>query len=96
MENKIIEKYNRPIFFYGLSLFIPWILWFVAAYISHLPQKNGLLDFVQGGLAMLGLLAPMFVAAYLFLSDKNLYNDLKKDLSAQKGIVRFIPYWRLL
>lgn len=65
MENKIIERYNRPIFFYSLSLLIPWTLWFITAYISHLPGKSNLLTLLQGALAMLFLLAPVFVAAYL-------------------------------
>ncbi len=85
MENKIIEKYNRPVFFYGLSLLIPWILWFTAAYISHMRERSSLLLFVQAGLSILGLLAPVFVAAYLFLSDKELYNDLKNRMFSQKG-----------
>lgn len=85
MEKLIIEKYNRPVFFYGLSLLIPWVLWFTVAYISHLPEQNSVLIFLQGLLAILGLLAPTFVAAYLFLSDKELLNDLKKRFIRQKG-----------
>jgi membrane protease YdiL (CAAX protease family) len=93
MENKIIEKYNRPVFFYGLSLLIPWIFWFAAAYISHMPEKNNLLIFAQGALAILGLLAPVFVAAYLFFSDEDLYNDLKNRIYSPKG---FSPLYTIL
>ena len=93
MENKIIEKYNKPVFFYGLSLLIPWVLWFTVAYISHFQEQNSFLIFSQGLLAILGLLAPMFVAAYLFLSDKELFNDLKKRFICQKG---FNPIYTLL
>ena len=93
MENNIIEKYNRPVFFYGLSLLIPWVLWFTVAYISHLQEQNRFLIFLQGVLAILGLLAPMFVAAYLFLSDKELFNDLKQRFIRQKG---FNPIYTLL
>jgi len=93
MKNKIIEKYNRPIFFYGLSLLIPWCLWFTVAYISHLPKQNSFLIFIQALLAILGLLAPTFVAAYLFLSDKELFNDLKKRFISQKG---FNPIYTFL
>jgi len=93
MKNKIIEKYNRPIFFYGLSLLIPWCLWFTVAYISHLPKQNSYLIFIQALLAILGLLAPTFVAAYLFLSDKELFNDLKKRFISQKG---FNPIYTFL
>jgi len=93
MDSKIIEKYNRPIFFYGLSLLIPWILWFAAAYISHMPEKNKLLMLGQGALAILGLLAPVAVAAYFFLSDQNLYNDLKTRFVNQKS---FSPIYTVL
>jgi len=93
MENKIIAKYNRPVFFYGLSLLIPWILWFTVAYISHLPGQSSFLIFIQALLAILGLLAPTFVASYLFLSDKELFNDLKKRFIRQKG---FSPIYTIL
>jgi membrane protease YdiL (CAAX protease family) len=93
MENKIIKKYNRPIFFFGLSLLIPWVLWFTVAYISHLPEQSSLLTIIQALLAILGLLAPTFVAAYLFLSDKELLNDLKKRFISQKG---FNPIYTFL
>ncbi len=92
METKIIEKYNRPVFFYGLSLLIPWVFWFAAAYISHMTERNSLLIFAQAGLSILGLLAPVFVAAYLFLLDKELCSDLKKRILSQKG---FSPIYTL-
>lgn len=93
MKNQIINKYNRPIFFYGLSLLIPWVLWFTVAYISHLPEQSSSLIFIQALLAILGLLAPTFVAAYLFLSDKELLNDLKKRFISHKG---FSPIYTVL
>ncbi|MGI6369534.1 MAG: CPBP family intramembrane glutamic endopeptidase [Candidatus Kapaibacterium sp.] len=88
-----MKKYNRPIFFFGLSLLIPWVLWFTVAYISHLPEQSSLLTIIQALLAILGLLAPTFVAAYLFLSDKELLNDLKKRFISQKG---FNPIYTFL
>jgi len=93
MDKKIIEKYNRPIFFYGLSLVFPWILWFGAAYISHMQQSNKYLVFAQGTLSILGLFAPVFVAMYLFLSKRELYYDLKKRIFKQKG---FSPIYTAL
>lgn len=93
MNTNIIEKYNKPIFFYGLSLVIPWILWFVAAYISHLIEINQYLTFIQGVLGILGLVAPFFVALYLFASDRELYKDFKKRICTQKG---FSPVYSAL
>lgn len=74
-------------------MLIPWILWFTVAYISHLPGQSSFLIFIQALLAILGLLAPTFVAAYLFLSDKELFNDLKKRFIRQKG---FSPIYTIL
>ena len=81
----MIEKYNKPIFFYGFSLVIPWVLWFAAAYISHLPAGNHYLAITQGILGILGLVAPVFVAAYLFLSNRELFTDLKQRFFRMKG-----------
>lgn len=81
----MITKYNKPIFFYGLSLLFPWIFWFAAAYISHLPNNSNELIAVQGMLGILGLISPVFVAAYLFLSDKELGVDLKSRVFRTKG-----------
>ncbi|MCG6191135.1 CPBP family intramembrane glutamic endopeptidase [Maribellus maritimus] len=85
MKIKMIEKYNKPILFYGLSLFIPWVLWFAAAYISRLAVSNRYLAIMQGILGILGLVAPVFVAAYLFLSDRELLSDLKTRIFRMKG-----------
>lgn len=90
---KMIEKYNRPFLFYGLSLIIPWILWFSAAYISHLPNTSPFLISMQGALGILGLVAPVFVAAYLFFSNKDLLFDLKQRFLKQKG---FNPTYTIL
>lgn len=93
MKNQIIKKYNRPVFFFGLSLLIPWVLWFSVAYLSNLLEQSSSLIFIQALLAILGLLAPTFVAAYLFLSDKELFSDLKKRFIRHKG---FSPIYILL
>jgi hypothetical protein len=65
MKNQIIKKYNRPVFFFGLSLLIPWVLWFSVAYLSNLLEQSSSLIFIQALLAILGLLAPTFVAVLL-------------------------------
>lgn len=80
MNSKIVEKYNRPIFFYGLSLIIPWALWFIVAYFSQMKDQNQLIIFLMPLLGILGLVSPVFVAGYLFLIDKNLMEDLKNRI----------------
>ncbi len=73
----MLEKYNKPIFFYSFSLVIPWIFWFLAAYISHLPTSgNSIEKFSQGFFGILGLIFPMLIASYLFFRNKTLKKDL--------------------
>lgn len=75
----ILDKYNKPIFFYGLSLIIPWVLWFIVAYFSHL-ENQGPIVFLIPSLGILGLISPVIVAGYLFLSDRELMEDLKSRI----------------
>lgn len=81
----MLEKYNKPFFFYGFSLLIPWSLWFTAGYISNLPYTSTKLLVLQGTLGLLGLVSPVFVAAYLFLRNKDLFSDLKNRSFSLKG-----------
>lgn len=76
-EQSVLQKYNRTLFFYTLSLVIPWICWGIAAYFSRLPGQNKPVLIFQAVLSMTGLIAPIAVAAYLFLQDKSLLKDVK-------------------
>ncbi len=89
----MLEKYNRPFFFYGLSLIIPWVLWFIVAYFSHLENQSAISYTFQSILGLAGLIAPVIVAAYLFLSDKELMRDLKERLF---NIQRFPAFYLFL
>lgn len=75
-----IEKYRHPFLFYGLSIGIPWILWFAAAYISHIePSDNGLV-LAWSILGIIGLMSPMIVAIAMIYSDPELRSDFSKRL----------------
>lgn len=71
----IIQKYKHPILFYGLSIAIPWILWFIAAYISHNAPDNRQFVLISSGLSLLGLIAPVIVALFLILPNKEVKRD---------------------
>ena len=77
----MLQKYNRPIFFFGISLVIPWILWFFVVYLSHLSEKTPFILWVETILWLVGLVAPFFVAMYLFFKDSELLKDFKKRFS---------------
>lgn len=55
----MLDKYNKTIAFYTLSLVIPWILWFIVAYFSHLPEQNNTLSIIEQLLGSAGLIAPL-------------------------------------
>lgn len=76
----IIEKYRHPFVFYGLSIAIPWTLWFAAAYISHMTSATHALVWAASGLGLLGLMAPVLVAWRLIWLEPGLREDLKRRL----------------
>ncbi|SMO91876.1 Membrane protease YdiL, CAAX protease family [Saccharicrinis carchari] len=74
-ENQIIKKYKSPFSFYLLSLVIPWFLWFIGAYLSHKTPYSSTLEWVTGIIIFAGLLAPVIIALYFMLPDKELRKD---------------------
>lgn len=78
-------KHYRPFFFFSLSLCIPWLLWFGAAYLSHLPNATQY-QFVQVGLSLAGLLFPALLAAWLLWRAPALRSDLFRRLFSLKLI----------
>ena len=83
--NPILARYNRPVFFYFWSIVIPWFCWFLAGYISRLPQAADY-AWLQGTLGIAGLLAPIAVAAWLFAADPVLLADLTTRLFTRRGL----------
>jgi len=60
----MLEKYNKTIQFYSLSLVLPWTLWFILAYMSHLQNQNSTLQIFQSVFGILGLVSPVFIAGF--------------------------------
>jgi membrane protease YdiL (CAAX protease family) len=74
-KNQIIKKYNNPITFYLLSILIPWLLWFLAGYFSHIEPYTQARDYLIGILSITGLMAPFALAVIIMMNNR----DLKKD-----------------
>lgn len=74
----IVEKYHRPILFFGLSTAISWAFWFVAAYISHITPAKDFYITITSVLGLVGLTSPMIVAFFIIFKDNDLRNDLLK------------------
>ena len=81
-----IEKYRRPVLFYGLSTVIPWAFWFTAAYLSHITPTNQLLAVAVGSLGVVGLLGPTLVALWMIWPDPELRNDLRRRIICLKAV----------
>jgi uncharacterized protein len=85
-----IEKYRRPMLFYGLSTIIPWAFWFLAGHISHrLPYEDRDLQ-IASILGFIGLLSPMAVTYVLISRDAELKADVFRRLLNVKAIR--LPY----
>ncbi len=39
-DEAVLRKYDRPVAFYVWATVLPWVFWFAAAYLSHLPEQN--------------------------------------------------------
>lgn len=81
-----IATYSHPVRFYFLSTIIPWIFWFIAAYLSHMTSNSNSYAVSGGLLALLGLLTPMIIAFAMMGSDPKLRHDLFKRMFNFKDI----------
>ncbi|MGM0531104.1 MAG: CPBP family intramembrane glutamic endopeptidase [Bacteroidota bacterium] len=75
-RSNIIGEYKSPLAFYTLSLLIPWSLWFLGGYISHLTPQEKYMDWLVGILSFAGLLAPVFMALGFIMPHRRLRKDL--------------------
>ncbi len=81
-----IASYRRPARFYLLSTFIPWVFWFMAAYLSHKHPSTGPQAVSAGLLALVGLISPMLIAFSMMGSDPELRRDLLKRAFTFNGL----------
>jgi membrane protease YdiL (CAAX protease family) len=75
-SSNIIRQYKSPLTFHTLSLLIPWSLWFLSGYISHLTPHRMYMDWLVGILSFAGLLAPVFIAFAFIMPHRQLREDL--------------------
>lgn len=89
MEGRILERYRNPVLFYLLSTLIPWVMWFMAGYVSHIEPSNYFYLIIQSTLGILGLLSPVIIAFILIYPDPVLRRDLKVRMFNLKEITPF-------
>jgi membrane protease YdiL (CAAX protease family) len=81
-----VEKYRHPVLFYGLSTAIPWTLWFIAAYLSHVTPGSDLLTITRSILGVIGLAGPALIAFLMIFPDPGLRKDLLGRLFNFKAV----------
>lgn len=92
----------RPLFFFGVSLLLPWLLWFAAAWISHLPDADDY-AWAQAALSLAGLFVPTLLAAWMLRQHPVLWADAEARLLRVRGFPRryllaalFLPFAALI
>ena len=78
--------YDRPWLFYGLATAIPWVLWSVAGYLSHLPVQSNPVRLATAAAELAGLAAPAIVAAALVYGNPRLRADIRGRLLWGRGV----------
>ncbi len=73
----MLDRYTRTFSFYFFSMLIPWILWFLVAWMSHLPEQNNFTRIMQPLLGISGLIAPACIALFLARNDRTVLEDMK-------------------
>lgn len=81
-----IHMYKKTGLFFGLSTLIPWTLWLIAGYISHIETESTTPQMWASIIAFMGLLAPFIVTLFLARGNKKLANDLRWRIFNFKGI----------
>lgn len=76
----VAYQYDRPVLFYFLATAIPWVLWFIAAYLSHLDEQTRLVLISTLVLSVAGLLAPVGVVVGLVWRKPALRADIRRRL----------------
>lgn len=77
----IAYRYNRPVLFYVLVTAIPWACWFLAAYLSHLPDQSQPVLLATMILSIAGLTAPIAVVLALVWRQPDLRADIRRRMS---------------
>ena len=88
------KKYNHPVLFYGIAFFVPWLCWFILAWLSHSQWwENSKVVFCGSILGLMGLCGPFVIAMVLILPDKEMRCELLSAVFNFKSIRPF--FWIL-
>ncbi|MDR2555771.1 MAG: CPBP family intramembrane metalloprotease [Fibromonadaceae bacterium] len=82
-----LKKYNHPFLFYGVAFIVPWLCWFILAWLSNSQLwDNPTVVFWGSILGLIGLFGPFVIAMVLILPDKEMRQELLSAVFNFKGI----------
>jgi membrane protease YdiL (CAAX protease family) len=82
-----LKKYNHPFLFYGVAFIVPWLCWFILAWLSNSQLwDNPAVVFWGSILGLIGLFGPFVIAMVLILPDKEMRQELFSAIFNFKGI----------
>jgi uncharacterized protein len=82
-----LKKYNHPFLFYGIAFIVPWLCWFILAWLSNSQLwDNPTVVFWGSILGLIGLFGPFVIAMVLILPDKEMRQELLSAVFNFNGI----------
>jgi len=81
-----VSIYKKTELFFGLSTLIPWVLWLVASFISHIETESATPRLWASIIAFFGLLAPAIIMLFLAKGNTKMVQDLKNRFCNFKGV----------
>lgn len=79
-DEAVLRRYDRPVAFYVWATALPWVFWFAAAYLSHLPDQNQTILVSTLVLSLAGLLTPLAVVVAFIRNRPELRADIVSRL----------------
>src|SRR5699024_12247475 len=79
-DEAILREYTRPVAFYVWATALPWVFWFAAAYLSHLPVQSQAVLVSTLVLSLAGLFSPLAVVVAFIWNRPKLRADIAERL----------------
>lgn len=87
----VVKQYDRPVLFYVVATAVPWVCWLAAGFLSHRSEQTSAVQLATAALGVIGLAAPVGVAAWLIRRKPALVADVRARLrwpgQASRGFV---------
>lgn len=80
-DEAVLREYDRPVAFYVWATALPWVFWFAAAYLSHLPEQSRTVLISTMVLSLAGLFAPLAVVVVFVWNRPRLRADIVSRLT---------------